>query len=47
MPWGSWQFWVVTAAAACALATLIRVLIPRRSRGVRTPLTIERNKGRD
>ena len=44
MPWGSWQFWVVTAAAAGALIALIRVLIPRRTRGVRTPLTVERHK---
>jgi hypothetical protein len=44
MPWGDWQFWLVTAAAAVALGALFRVLIPRRKTRQRTRLTIERGK---
>jgi hypothetical protein len=44
MPWGDWQFWLVTAAAALATGALIRVLIPRRKTRRRATLTIERAK---
>lgn len=39
MPFGDWQFWLVTLAAAGALWMLVRVLIPRKQ-GKRTGLTI-------
>ncbi len=39
MPWGDWQFWLVTLAAAAAVCMLVRVLIPRK-RGKRTELTV-------
>lgn len=39
MPWGDWQFWVVTLAAVVAVWMLFRVLIPPK-RGKRTELTI-------
>jgi hypothetical protein len=40
MPWGDWQFWVVTVAAFVSLAAVARVVIPRRKRGTRTALTV-------
>lgn len=48
MPWGDWQFWVATVAAAAALAFVVRPLLPRRrgqgpsasARPRRTELTI-------
>lgn len=39
MPWGDWQFWVVSIAAVGALWVLVRALVPRK-RPKRTPLTI-------
>lgn len=44
MPWGDWQFWVVTGAAVCAGAWLLRGFIPglkkKRPKGKRATLTI-------
>ena len=39
MPWGDWQFWLVTLAAIAAAWTLWRALVPRK-RGKRTELTV-------
>tara|TARA_R110000782_G_scaffold101029_9_gene187504 strand:- start:851 stop:1006 length:156 start_codon:yes stop_codon:yes gene_type:complete len=39
MPWGDWQFWVVTLAAVGGLWALARALMPRK-RPKRTALTI-------
>ena len=39
MPFGDWQFWLVTLAAVGAVWMLVRVLIPRK-RGKRTELTV-------
>lgn len=40
MPWGDWQFWVVTLAAVGGVVALARVLLPKRKKGVRTTLTV-------
>jgi hypothetical protein len=41
MPWGDWQFWVVTAAAVGGLIALWRTVVPRRRPAPkRTELTI-------
>lgn len=40
MPWGDWQFWVVTIAAVVGVAALVRVLLPARKKAVKTSLTI-------
>lgn len=40
MPWGDWQFWVVTLAAVLALVWLVRLFKPKKKRSVRTNLTI-------
>lgn len=29
MPWGDWQFWVVTLASAWGLSALVRQLVPK------------------
>ena len=47
MPWGDWQFWVVTVAAGVAIVAVARVLIPRRTRGKRTALTVSARTGAD
>ncbi len=44
MPWGDWQFWLVSIAAVLAVGALIRVLLPRRKTGKRATLTIDRGK---
>lgn len=41
MPWGDWQFWVVTLIAALGLYALVRVVLPKRKATKRTTLTIE------
>lgn len=46
MPWGDWQFWVVSAAAIIALTMLLRPFFPLilgrgRTRGSRTQLTVK------
>ncbi len=41
MPWGDWQFWVVTLIAALGLYALVRVIKPKRRSKKRTSLTIE------
>jgi len=46
LPWGDWQFWVVTFAAVAAMALLARRVFPRRKGKGRGPtrkvsLTIE------
>jgi hypothetical protein len=42
MPWGDWQFYVVTAAALWGLWALARAILPkRRKRKKRAELTIE------
>lgn len=43
MPWGDWQFWVVSFVAAMGLWMLARVLVPRK-RPKRTTLTISAGK---
>ncbi|MCW5757113.1 MAG: hypothetical protein KIT54_07755 [Phycisphaeraceae bacterium] len=40
MPWGDWQFWVVTAAALGALAMIVRLVRAPGSGRRRTGLTI-------
>jgi len=30
MPWGDWQFWLVTGLAGCAVWALVRPLLPNR-----------------
>lgn len=44
MPWGDWQFWLVTLAATLAVGALIRVIVPRRRSRQRAELTIERQR---
>ncbi|HYE61858.1 MAG TPA: hypothetical protein VD997_07655 [Phycisphaerales bacterium] len=45
MPWGDWQFWVVTAVAACALVFVVREVLPfgwkRKKKGKAASLTVE------
>jgi hypothetical protein len=33
MPWGDWQFWVVSLAAGWGLWAVLRQLLPRRGAG--------------
>ena len=33
MPWGDWQFWLVTLASAWGLSKLVRQLLPKRKGG--------------
>jgi len=40
MPWGDWQFYVVTVAALCGLWAAVRTILPRRRKTKRTKLTI-------
>jgi hypothetical protein len=40
MPWGDWQFWVVTLAAIAGLYTIARILIPKRKTKFKATLTI-------
>ncbi|MEL6739202.1 MAG: hypothetical protein AAFP26_00950 [Planctomycetota bacterium] len=40
MPWGDWQFWLVTLAAIGGLALIVRAVLPKRKRGKKTSLTI-------
>lgn len=40
MPWGDWQFWLVTAAALLAVIFAVRTLFPRRKDKVKATLTI-------
>lgn len=44
MPFGDWQFWVVTAFALAALVVLVRSLRPKKRKPPRVSLTIERKK---
>lgn len=44
MPWGDWQFWVVSAGALAGLVALFRAVRPRPRKKTRATLTIE---GRD
>ena len=44
MPWGDWQFWVVTLAAAGGLWVLARQFRPARKEQSRTKLTISAKK---
>jgi hypothetical protein len=47
MPWGDWQFWVVTALALSGLWVLVRMFIPKKKpKGKRTTLTVSA-KGRE
>ncbi|MEM7754572.1 MAG: hypothetical protein AAF297_02935 [Planctomycetota bacterium] len=39
MPWGDWQFWVVTVAAVGAIVWLGRSVLPKR-RARKTELTV-------
>lgn len=48
MPWGDWQFWVVTAIAGVALWFVLREVVPgkwwpwkRKVRGKAASLTVE------
>ncbi len=40
MPFGDWQFWIVTAAALIAAVVLVRPLFPSR-RGKKTTITVQ------
>ena len=41
MPWGDWQFWLVTVLALGAAMLLARAMVPRKkARPKRTGLTI-------
>jgi hypothetical protein len=40
MPWGDWQFWVVSGLALGALVVLVRGLVPRKKAARRTGLTV-------
>lgn len=40
MPWSDWQFWVVTGAAVVALVWLVRLVLPKKKRSVRSSLTV-------
>jgi hypothetical protein len=43
MPWGDWQFWVVTAAAVAGLLVVATPFVAkRRRRGPRVELTVDR-----
>jgi hypothetical protein len=43
MPWGDWQFWVVSLLAVLAVWVLMRAIVPRRKKtGRRVRLTIGR-----
>ena len=44
MPWGDWQFWVVTLAAAGGFWVLTRQFRPARKEQSRTKLTISAKK---
>ena len=44
MPWGDWQFWIVTLAALGAVLWLIRMLYPKKKRSVRADLTVHGEK---
>lgn len=48
MPWGDWQFWVVTAMAIGAGILVIRPMLPKRFRrapkGIRAQLTLKGRK---
>ena len=47
MPWGDWQFWVVTALFIAAMYFVIRPFLPRRrARSTRVSLTIDRKPRR-
>ena len=41
MPFGDWQFWVVTVLALVAVIGIARTIAPRRRRPPRTSLTID------
>lgn len=41
MPWGDWQFWLVTLAATGGVVLFLRSVLPRKKkRRTRTQLTI-------
>ena len=40
MPWGDWQFWVVSLAAAGGLALIVRSVRPAKRTQKRTGLTV-------
>ena len=46
MPFGDWQFWLVTLVALAGLAFVVRPFLPRKrkSSGRRVSLTIERRR---
>jgi hypothetical protein len=48
MPWGDWQFYVVTLAALCGVWAAVRSVLPRKRKGGgrKTTLTIEGKKPR-
>lgn len=46
LPWGDWQFWVVTVVAAAALWFVLREVVPgwpwkRKKKGKAASLTVE------
>lgn len=49
MPWGDWQFWIVTIAAIVSVTLAARTLIPRKSRSQtkRTALTVSAERRTD
>ena len=44
MPFGDWQFYVVTVAAAWGVWAMVRTLAPRRKKGQRVNMTISAQK---
>lgn len=48
MPWGDWQFWLVTVLAIVGLWMVVKPLLPkrRRSGGRKVSLTIEGKRGK-
>jgi len=40
MPVDDWQFWVVTFAGLIAALWLIRLVLPKKKRGIKTSLTV-------
>ena len=44
VPLGDWPFWVVTLAALVALGWLVRLVLPKKKRSVKTTLTVSAKK---
>ena len=46
MPWGDWQFWVVTLAAVLCGVLVVRSLWPKQTKRKSVELTIDRERQR-